>query len=173
MKAKPSLEQALCIVALLGIQDREIPLHSQLVAQRLGISTSYLKKIVQKLAGAKIVKTVSGREGGIVLTRDPHEITLLEVFEAIEGQSLFVKNTGLVNKVFGFNQKQDFMNTYQLNDLQDQQPVANVLAVFGRAEDLYRQELAKLTIGEVLPTTDHQPVELDWTKWLRQHPSAE
>jgi len=112
VKAKPSLEQALCIVALLGVQDRKIPLHSRLVAERLGISTSYLKKIVQKLASADIVKTTAGRDGGIVLTRDPHAITLLDVFNAIEGASSFVKNSGLVKKVFDFDQKDAFMQTY-------------------------------------------------------------
>lgn len=172
MKAKPSLEQALCIVALLGIQDRQIPLHSRLVAERLGISTSYLKKIVQKLAGADIVKTVSGRDGGIVLTRDPHKITLLDVFDAIEGASTFIKNTGLVKRVFGFDQKEAFMKTYALKDLNNQQPVANVLAVFGEAEQRYREQLATLTISEILPITENQPLQLDWTKWLL-HQSTE
>lgn len=166
MKAKPSLEQALCIVALLGIQDRRIPLQSRLVAERLGISTSYLKKIVQHLAAAHIVKTVPGRDGGIVLTRDPQAITLLDVFDAIEGHRPFVQNTGLVNKVFGLELKEEFQATYHLKHFKDQQPVANVLAVFKQAEARYRQQLATLTIGAVLPTDGAQPLQLDWTKWL-------
>ncbi|WP_020088680.1 RrF2 family transcriptional regulator [Levilactobacillus parabrevis] len=166
MKAKPSLEQALCIVALLGIQDRKIPLHSRLVAERLEISTSYLKKIVQKLAAAKIVKTVSGRDGGIVLMKDPLKITLLDVFNAIEGTEPLVQGTGLVSKVFGLDQKAAFMETYQLEDFKDTRPVANVLAVFAQAEEKFRQQLATLSIGDVLPTTGDQPLQLDWTKWL-------
>ncbi|MFD1549218.1 RrF2 family transcriptional regulator [Levilactobacillus fuyuanensis] len=166
MKSKPSLEQALCIVALLGIQDRKIPLHSRLVAERLEISTSYLKKIVQKLAVAKIVKTVSGRDGGIVLMKDPLKITLLDVFNAIEGTDPFVQGTGVVSKVFGLNQKVAFMETYQLEDFKDTRPVANVLAVFAQAEEEFRQQLATLSIGDVLPTTGDQPLQLDWTKWL-------
>jgi len=166
VKAKPSLEQALCIVALLGIQDRKIPLHSRLVAERLEISTSYLKKIVQKLAAAKIVKTVSGRDGGIVLMKDPLKITLLDVFNAIEGTEPLVQGTGLVSKVFGLDQKAAFMETYQLEDFKDTRPVANVLAVFAQAEEKFRQQLATLSIGDVLPTTGDQPLQLDWTKWL-------
>jgi len=166
VKAKPSLEQALCIVALLGIQDRKIPLHSRLVAERLEISTSYLKKIVQKLAAAKIVKTVSGRDGGIVLMKDPLKITLLDVFNAIEGTEPLVQGTGLVSKVFGLDQKAAFMETYQLEDFKDTRPVANVLAVFAQAEEKFRQQLATLSIGDVLPTTGDQSLQLDWTKWL-------
>lgn len=166
MKAKPSLEQALCIVALLGIQDRKIPLQSRLVAERLKISTSYLKKIVQKLAAAKIVKTVAGRAGGICLTRDPHQITLLAIFDAIEGHRPFVQNTGLVNKVFDLDHKANFIQAFKVKNLQDRQPVANVLAVFDQAEKQYRQQLATLTIGEVLPTDGQQALQLDWTKWL-------
>ena len=166
MKAKPSLEQALCIVALLGIQDRHVPLQSRLVAERLGTSTSYLKKIVQHLASAGIVKTVAGRDGGMVLTRDPQQITLLDVFDAIEGTAPFVKSTGLVNRVFGLDRKSAFQATYGLKHFEDQQPVANVLAVFGQAEQRFREQLATLTIGAVLPTDGHQVLQVDWTKWL-------
>ncbi|HJE86289.1 Rrf2 family transcriptional regulator [Levilactobacillus brevis] len=166
MRAKPSLEQALCIVALLGIQDRKVPLHSRLVAERLDISTSYLKKIVQKLAAGGIVKTVSGRDGGIVLTKDPVKITLLDVFNAIEGTTAFVHSTGVVSKVFGLEHKDAFMETYHLKDFKDTRPVANVLSVFAQAEDRFRQELATLSIGDVLPTTGDQCLQLDWTKWL-------
>lgn len=166
MKAKPSLEQALCIVALLGIQDRKIPLHSQLVAERLGISTSYLKKIVQKLAKADLVKTVSGRDGGIVLARDPQQITLLDVFDAIESSVPFVKNTGLVAKVFGLDHEHEMVRAFHLKNFQDRQPVANVLAVFDQAEKQYRQQLATLTIGAVLPTEGSAALQLDWTEWL-------
>lgn len=168
MKAKPSLEQALCIVALLGIQDRSIPLHSRLVAERLGISTSYLKKIVQRLAAAAIVRTVSGRDGGIVLTRDPHQITLLDVFDAIESHTPFVKNTGLVDKVFGPKLLQKFKALYHLTNADDAQPVDNVMTVFNQAEQGYRQKLATLTIGEVMPSEHRQTLQLDWTRWLAQ-----
>jgi len=166
VKTKPSLEQAFCIVALLGIQDRKVPLHSHLVAERLDISTSYLKKIVQKLAAGGIVKTVSGRDGGIVLTKDPLKITLLDIFNAIEGTTPFVHNTGLASKVFGLDQKEAFIKTYELEDFKDTRPVANVLGIFSQAEDRFRQELATLAIGDVLPTTGNQSLQLDWTKWL-------
>ncbi|KRK38884.1 transcriptional regulator [Levilactobacillus parabrevis ATCC 53295] len=136
------------------------------MAERLEISTSYLKKIVQKLAAAKIVKTVSGRDGGIVLMKDPLKITLLDVFNAIEGTEPLVQGTGLVSKVFGLDQKAAFMETYQLEDFKDTRPVANVLAVFAQAEEKFRQQLATLSIGDVLPTTGDQPLQLDWTKWL-------
>jgi len=44
--------------------------------------------------------------------------------------------------------------------------VANVLAVFGNAEQRFRQQLATLSIGDVLPTSENQPLELDWTTWI-------
>src|SRR5699024_1194297 len=144
----------------------EIPLHSRLVAERLDISTSYLKKIVQKLAAGGIVKTVPGRDGGIVLTKDPVKITLLDVFNAIEGTTAFVHSTGLVSKVFDLEHKDAFMETYELKDFKDTRPVANVLSVFAQAEARFRQELATLSIGDVLPTTGDQSLQLDWTKWL-------
>ena len=132
----------------------------------MDISTSYLKKIVQKLSAAEIVKTVSGRDGGIVLTKDPLKITLLDIFNAIEGTTPLVHNTGLASKVFGLDKKEAFIQAYQLEDFKDTRPVSNVLAVFAQAEEKFRQELATLSIGEVIPTTADQPLQLDWTKWL-------
>ena len=94
------------------------------------------------------------------------------ILKSVEGASTFIKNTGLVKRVFGFDQKEAFMKTYALKDLNDQQPVANVLAVFGEAEQRYREQLATLTISEILPITENQPLQLDWTKWLL-HQSTE
>lgn len=49
------------------------------------IPREYLAKIIQKLAQADIVTTHRGVGGGIALARAPEEITLLDVFEAIDG----------------------------------------------------------------------------------------
>ena len=42
-------------------------------------------KILQVLAGAKLVKSGMGPKGGFVLSREPSKITLMEIINAIQG----------------------------------------------------------------------------------------
>jgi Rrf2 family protein len=49
------------------------------------IPPSFLAKIVSQLSVAGLVQTSRGARGGVSLARDPSQITLLEVVEAIDG----------------------------------------------------------------------------------------
>jgi Rrf2 family protein len=49
------------------------------------IPPSFLAKIVSQLSVAGVVQTSRGARGGVSLARDPSQITLLEVVEAIDG----------------------------------------------------------------------------------------
>jgi Rrf2 family protein len=49
------------------------------------IPPSFLAKIVSQLSVAGVVQTSRGARGGVALARQPDEITLLEVVEAIDG----------------------------------------------------------------------------------------
>ena len=46
---------------------------------------SFLSKILQQLAGAGLIVSHRGVRGGFCLNRDPGDISLLEVMEAVEG----------------------------------------------------------------------------------------
>ena len=63
--------------------DDPIPL--RYVAQRQGVSEKYLQRIAKQLVDAGIVRGVSGKGGGYVLSRSADEITVYEVLEAAEG----------------------------------------------------------------------------------------
>lgn len=63
--------------------DDPIPLRD--VAQRQGVSEKYLQRIAKQLVDAGIVRGVSGKGGGYVLSRSADEITVYEVLEAAEG----------------------------------------------------------------------------------------
>ncbi len=56
------------------------------VASRLGASRSHLEKVLQRLVKAGLVDSERGRSGGFVLHRAPEKVTLLAVYEAIEGK---------------------------------------------------------------------------------------
>ena len=55
------------------------------VAEALEVSENHLAKVMQRLSRVGLVTSTRGPKGGFVLARDPRQITLLEVYEAIEG----------------------------------------------------------------------------------------
>ncbi len=55
------------------------------VAKQQRIPPSFLAKIVSQLSIAGLLHTSRGARGGVTLARDPKDITLLEVVEAIDG----------------------------------------------------------------------------------------
>jgi Rrf2 family protein len=62
------------------------PITSREIATRFEISEAHLSKVLQRLTKVELVRSVRGPRGGFILTRPPESVTLLEVFEAIEGR---------------------------------------------------------------------------------------
>jgi Rrf2 family protein len=55
------------------------------VAKEQHIPPSFLAKIISQLSIAGLLHTSRGARGGVMLAREPKDITLLEVIEAIDG----------------------------------------------------------------------------------------
>jgi len=55
------------------------------VAKEQRIPPSFLAKIISQLSIAGLLHTSRGARGGVTLAREPKDITLLEVIEAIDG----------------------------------------------------------------------------------------
>ena len=55
------------------------------VAREQRIPPSFLAKIISQLSIAGLLHTSRGARGGVTLAREPKEISLLEVVEAIDG----------------------------------------------------------------------------------------
>jgi Rrf2 family protein len=62
------------------------PITSREIASRFEISEAHLAKVMQRLVKVELLRSVRGPRGGFVLTRTPESVTLLEIFEAIEGR---------------------------------------------------------------------------------------
>jgi len=60
-------------------------IHAREMARTFKVSEAHLAKVMQRLARAGLVKATRGPHGGFELARDSHDITLLQVYEAIEG----------------------------------------------------------------------------------------
>lgn len=61
------------------------PIQGRDIAEACGISAGHLLKILQQLVRAQILSSERGPAGGFVLRRAAHEITMLEIIEAIDG----------------------------------------------------------------------------------------
>jgi len=66
------------------------PVPLKTVAQCQGISLKYLEQLFARLRAAGLVQGVRGTGGGYILARAPGEITLAELFAALEGSIALV-----------------------------------------------------------------------------------
>ncbi len=62
-------------------------LSSRRIAQAMGIPVRFLPQVLADLARADLVEAMPGRAGGYRLSRPATAISLLEVIEAVEGDS--------------------------------------------------------------------------------------
>ena len=74
--------RAVLYLARLGSTERAA---TSTVAEEQRIPPSFLAKIISQLSIAGLLHTSRGARGGVTLAREPRDITLLEVIEAIDG----------------------------------------------------------------------------------------
>jgi len=89
MKVKKATSYALHALMYMVRHITQLPVTTNTIAKGEGIPPEYLAKIFQQLTKARIVKGLKGRKKGHVFARPPEEISLLEVINSIEGESLF------------------------------------------------------------------------------------
>jgi len=89
MKVTKSTAYALHALMYMVRHNTQLPVTTATVAKAEGIPSDYLAKIFQQLVKAGVVKAVRGRKRGYVFARPPEDISLLELFEIVEGNQLF------------------------------------------------------------------------------------
>lgn len=71
---------------------------SAVLATTVNASPIFLKRILAKLSNAGLIRALSGRYGGCMLARQPEEISLLDVYKAVEAPKAFVIHSYAKNK---------------------------------------------------------------------------
>ncbi len=61
------------------------PVSPRMIAERIGSSATYMRKISGLLVKGDILRAHRGSLGGVTLRRPPSEITLLDIMEACQG----------------------------------------------------------------------------------------
>jgi Rrf2 family protein len=85
IKMSEAASLALHAMALMAANPRS-PLSTREAALRLKVSEAHLSKVLQRLARGMLVKALRGPGGGFILGRDGGRITLLDVYETVEGK---------------------------------------------------------------------------------------
>ena len=55
------------------------------IAEFTGFSKNHIAKVLQRLVKSDLLKSVRGPSGGFSMKKDPKDLTLLDIYQAIEG----------------------------------------------------------------------------------------
>ncbi len=72
------------VILLAAHQDELLTTH--FMAEELKVSENHCSKVMQRLNRAGLVDAIRGPKGGFKLNRNPQTITLLEIYNVIEGE---------------------------------------------------------------------------------------
>jgi Rrf2 family protein len=137
MKLGGGVEQAIhCVLVLSGLSQDGV-LSAAALAEFHGVSTSYLLKHLQALAGAGLLESVPGPKGGYRLAKPVDRITLLDVVVAVEGPEPAFR-CGEIRQRGPLPVASHFFKA----------PCA-VNAAMLKAERAYRAELKKVTVADL------------------------
>lgn len=98
-----AMYQAISIIILISSKMEECKyefLTTKVISEKLGISVPSAVKILNSLNAAGLTLTKEGAKGGILLSKSPSEITLLDIFLILEQDRPLFK-TGLNFKIHG------------------------------------------------------------------------
>ena len=84
MKINSKSRYAVMALADIANFNRQNPVSLRDISLRQNISLVYLEQIFSKLKKNNIVKSIRGTKGGYVLTRDPEQIKLSNIFSAVD-----------------------------------------------------------------------------------------
>ena len=85
LKMSEAASLAMHTVVLLAVDPQQV-LSTHGIARRLDVSEAHLAKVLQRLAKTGFVRPVRGPRGGFAIGKTPSRITLLKVYEAIDGK---------------------------------------------------------------------------------------
>jgi Rrf2 family protein len=85
MKISRSVSYALVAVGYVAENQQDGHVLAARVSKEYGIPLEYLLKIMQQLVRANVLRSKRGPRGGFTLARDPKDISMLQIIEAING----------------------------------------------------------------------------------------
>jgi Rrf2 family protein len=94
---------SIAIHSMVLIARNENGINAVKIAEQTGFSKNHISKVAQRLVKNELLKSVRGPSGGFTLKRKPADITLLEIYQSIEGP-IEVTDCPLVYEICHFDQ---------------------------------------------------------------------
>lgn len=151
MKVSKSVEQGIYVICILALQEGHTSVKSQTLSSLLQVSDSYLKKLLAKMVKADLITSSANRSGGYQLAEPVQNITVYDVFSALNQDRDVLELQHLADYIFP-DQKHAKQSETKIKDAFDK----------GLA-DLY-SELKKLKISDLLKSEYVEEGFIDWNK---------
>ncbi len=153
MKINSTFEQGIYVVVILALEKDHNPLKSSQMSELLEVSDSYLKKILSKLVKGGIVSSSASKRGGYQLTRGADEISLLDIYTALELDQDTFESSHYALKLF----------PEQEHVLESERQLESVISAgLGK----FYEELEAFKISEVLEDGAYQNGAIEWRERL-------
>lgn len=152
MKINKSVEQGAYVILMLAFQQDHKPVKSSVLSKILKVSDSYLKKILRKLVVADLIISNASKDGGFQLIKQLDEITVYDVYHALEAQDTSFKFSKLAYQIF-----------------EDEEKILNcekkVVNVFHNASNAFENELKKVKLSDLISNKDNYTKGfIEWNK---------
>jgi len=144
MKMGQGVEWSIHCCTLLAVLPPGRTLRLEKIAEFYDLPVPYLRKHFQALSRAGLVKTTSGPKGGYRLAREASQITMLDIYNALEGTD----------------------PAFRCTEIRKQGPPAcgqklypvpcNIATTMWKAETAWRKELAQVSLVTVLAEAAEQ-----------------
>lgn len=151
MKINKSVEQAVFVTLMLALQKNHTPVKSVVLSKKLGVSDSYLKKILRQLVVAGLVKSNASKDGGYQLAKSIEDITLYDVYEAVESKQFTYTSAELARNLFS-------------NEEHIKQSEQKIINAFEKGFNDFDNQLKQLFLSELLEEGKYENGWIEWDK---------
>ena len=93
---------SIAIHSMVLVARNENGINTVKIAEQTGFSKNHISKVAQRLVKDDLLKSVRGPSGGFTLKKQPTNITLLDIYQSIEGP-LEITDCPLANEVCHFD----------------------------------------------------------------------
>jgi len=132
-----AFSQSLCIVVFVAskIEQKKFEfISTQQIADKLKIPPSTSSVILRRLKKAGLIEAREGVNGGVRLAKLPEQITVLDIFDAVEQSGpMFPTNLN-----------------FAVNDIRSTQVQQAILSVLADAEDAMKRNLEGVTVKSLM-----------------------
>lgn len=151
MKLNKNFEQAIYVITMLALQEDHRPVKSQVLSQVLQVSDSYLKKTLMKLARAGLIESNASKAGGYQLARPVTDMTLKDIFFALDLQSGVVEFQHVAHQVY-----EDKVHVQEVED--------QIRTTLEKGLEAFFAQLDTLKISDLLHQEAYEQGAIDWNQ---------